>query len=371
MVKELDGKDISSEQLLKKRYIEKIGNIKNSSELFEKFSPWNDNNLEKLIDSFFEAVKKDSDGFSWLDVEKGLPISYEKSIRYGIPNHIKGNVDEASLFFCLVNPNIAAVKTNKEKGIGAYYNRAKKIESLDESLRVLDTEGKVIKDKEYLKNHIVDIKENSSILYNELKIVRKTRSKKDGYYLEHYLPHFIKEYLNKKGTFKGIIENTCDKEWDSLEEMSKKITNLESFPFRSQNPNFVKRSCGETNFTNLLIKSNSKVSLLSARVVIWRIFSYIQKNSFIKPVFIFRRFNTFWLPSITKVLENDLNLTSKETNKIIEYLHEEYFLTVRKQEFDGRTGFFGRNFCRNNKKISDICFEELVKETLGNISNRK
>jgi hypothetical protein len=153
--------------------------------------------------------------------------------------------------------------------------------------------------------------------------------------------------------------------------MSKKIANLESFPFRSQNPNFVKGSSGENNFTNLLIKSNSKVSLLSARVVIWRIFRYIQTNGSIKPVFIFRRFNTFWLPSITKVLENDLNLTSKETNKIIEYLHEEYFLTVRKQEFDGRTGFFGRNFCRNNEKISDICFEELVKETLGNISSGK
>ena len=107
-----------------------------------------------------------------------------------------------------------------------------------------------------------------------------------------------------------------EEEWKELKKMSKKIANLEAFPFRSQNPNFTKKECKkETSFTNLLIESDSKVNLLSARIIIWRIVKYLESPK-TKPIFIFRRFNTFWYNSLLKVLLQDLNITSEEAKKL-------------------------------------------------------
>lgn len=64
-----------------------------------------------MIHSFNVALKTNSNSFSWLEIEKDLPNSTDVNIRYGLPNHIKGNIDEATLFLCLVNPNIDEVKS--------------------------------------------------------------------------------------------------------------------------------------------------------------------------------------------------------------------------------------------------------------------
>ena len=352
-------------KILLDTYHDKVGKINNSSELFNIYSPWNDSNIKKMRKSFNEALQSNSNSFSWLDIDESLPKSTDVNIKYGLPNHIKGNIDEATLFLCLVNPNIDDVKANKSDGVRTYYEKAKELESGDDSLNILHDKCKFRRDtNEYIKKHILDVRETSSILYNELQIVKQTRSFKDTYYLGHYLPHFIKEFLNKKGSFKKVIHNLTD-EWDGLEKMSKKIANLEAFPFRSQNPNYTYKSNKRaTNFTNLLIESDSKVNLLSARVIIWRIVKHLESSQH-KPAFILRRFNTFWLPTITKVLEQDLNFTNEEINQIINALDEEYFFTVRKKDYNGQSGYFGRNFCKNNERISNSSFKHLVQETLG------
>lgn len=346
-------------------YHDKIGKINNSSELFDMYSPWNDSNIEKMIESFNVAIKTNDNKFSWLNIEEDLPESTDVNIRYGLPNHIKGNINEATLFLCLVNPNIDKVKIKKSDGVRTYYEKARELESGDDSLNILDDKGKLRRDaNDYIKKHILDVRETASILFNELKIVKQTRSNKDTYYLGHYFPHFIIEFLNKKGSFKNILQDLTD-EWDELEKMSKKIANLEAFPFRSQNPNYTYNNNEKaTNFTNLLIESDSKVNLLSARVIIWRIVKYLESSEH-KPAFIFRRFDTFWLPTISKVLEQDLNFTTEEINQIINALHEEFFFTVRKKDYNGQSGYFGRNFCKNDERISNSSFKNLVHETLG------
>ena len=134
-------------------YIEKIGVIESSSKLFQKYSPWDDNNVDLLIKNFFESLKNDSTTFSWLNIEENLPNSTEKSIRYGIPNHIKGNIDTATLFLCLVNPNIAKVKTIRSSGLLTYYKSAKEIETNDDSLKIIDLDEDLL--GQYLKNHIM------------------------------------------------------------------------------------------------------------------------------------------------------------------------------------------------------------------------
>ena len=351
-------------KILLETYHDKVGKINNSSELFDMYSPWNDSNMKKMIKSFNEALQSNSNSFSWLDIEKDLPESTDVNINYGLPNHIKGNIDEATLFLCLVNPNIDKVKIGNSDGVRIYYEKARELNSGDKSLNIVDSSREFIQNRNFLTKHIVDVSENSSILFNELQIVKQTHSYKDTYYLGHYLPHFIKEFLNKKGSFKNVIHNLTD-EWDGLEQMSKKIANLEAFPFRSQNPNYTYKSNKRaTNFTNLLIESDSKVNLLSARVIIWRIVKHLESSQH-KPAFILRRFNTFWLPTISKVLEQDLNFTKEEINQIINTLDEEYFFTVRKKDYNGQSGYFGRNFCKNNKRISNSSFKHLVQETLG------
>lgn len=346
-------------------YHDKVGKINNSSELFDMYSPWNDSNIEKMIESFNVALKTNNNNFSWLDIEEDLPESTDVNIRYGLPNHIKGDIDEATLFLCLVNPNIDKVKIKESDGIRTYYEKARELGSGDDSLNILDDKGKLRRDaNEYIKKHILDVSETGSILFNELKIVKQTRSNKDTYYLGHYFPHFIIEFLNKKGSFKNILQDLTD-EWGELEKMSKKIANLEAFPFRSQNPNYTYNNNKKaTNFTNLLIESDSKVNLLSARVIIWRIVKYLELSKH-KPAFIFRRFDTFWLPTISKVLQQDLNFTTDEINQIINALHEEFFFTVRKKDYNGQSGYFGRNFCKNDERISNSSFKHLVQETLG------
>lgn len=345
-------------------YIEKLGVIESSSKLFQKYSPWDDKNVNPLIKNFLDSLKNDSTTFSWLTIEENLPNSTEKSIRYGVPNHIKGNIDTATLFLCLVNPNIAKFKTNRSSGILTYYKNARELITNDDSLKIIDSDENLLKDGQYLKKHIVDVEDTSSILYNELKIVRETKVKENGYYFSHYLPHFLMESLNKKGTLKKLIETFDIDEWNHLEKISKQIANIEAFPFRSQNPNYISGPRGEKNFTNQLVNSDSKVSLLSARIIIWRIVRHIltSKN---KPIFIFRRFNTFWLPSLSKVLKYDLGLTSEEIDNILYGLHEDYFITVRKKEYNGQSGYFGRNFCKNNLRLSDNEFKDLVETTLG------
>ena len=156
--------------ILLETYHDKVGKINNSSELFDIYSPWNDSNIEKMLASLDVALKTDSNTFSWLDIEKDLPKSTDVNINYGLPNHIKGNIDEATLFLCLVNPNIDEVKIeNNDVGIHTYYEKAREMESGDDSLNILDDKGKLrIDPKVYIKEHILDVRETSSILSNDL-----------------------------------------------------------------------------------------------------------------------------------------------------------------------------------------------------------
>ena len=68
-------------KILLETYHDKVGKINNSSELFDIYSPWNDSNIEKRIESFNEALQSNSNTFSWLDIEDNLPNSKDVSIK--------------------------------------------------------------------------------------------------------------------------------------------------------------------------------------------------------------------------------------------------------------------------------------------------
>lgn len=355
------------------KYKENIGEIKDSEELLkiEKYNPWTSENVEDLSSKFLDALENDYRDFSWLNIEEGLfelESNQYKNLHYGIPNHVQGNIDIATLFLCLVNPNIALEDKKSNMGVYSYFKKAKDINSEDSSLNILgETEEDL---KKYIKNHIVNIGTESSILYQELEKIKNTCSKKDAYYLSHYFSHICFNYLEKKQIpVQKFISNLNDEEWEKLKDMSKLIVNLEAFPFRSKNPGFTKSK--KSSFANHIVSSNTKVGMLSARIIIWRIVKYLEKKDKeegkgeVKPIFIFRRFNTAWLPSIQNVLLLDLKFNKNECDELIKKFHQEFFLTIREQEYDRQSGFVGKYICKNNYKLTDKEFEKIFNEALS------
>ena len=372
IMQEIGGDKMCLEDL-KEHYKKEIGIINSSEEFFnrDEYNPWSEKKVRDLIMEFENALNDDSKDFSWLNVEEGLSGLESKkleNIHYGIPNHIKGNIDDARLFLCLVNPNIALKDKKYKIGIKSYFIEAEKEAGGDSSLKIIDKNSDR---EEFITKHIVDCGEESSILYQELSKLKENNSLEGEYYFSHYFAHICFEYLGKrKVSLNKLPEKLSEEEWKKLLDMSKLIANLEAFPFRSKNPGFTKGN--STSFANEIVKSKSKVGMLSARLIIWRIVKYLneksnQKNENelepVKPVFIFRRFNTAWLQSIMNVLMFDLKFNKNQSKKIIEELHENFFYTIRTQDFDGQSGYVGKNICKNNERLDDDDFRILCVET--------
>lgn len=181
-------------------------------------------------------------------------------------------------------------------------------------------------------------------------------------------------------------ENINIEDLNNFVEISKKVVNLEAFPFRSSTPNFAINdedvdAC-EKRFANCLVKSNSNVSKLSARIIIWKILKYLNSDgNKAKPVFIFRRFNRAWRPSIENVLKEYFGMddTDNDTDidNIINELHEEFFYTIGPKDQDNmlkmskniykeNVNIYNKKEKRNefNKRISDAL--SLQKDNNGN-----
>lgn len=332
------GENLDKLKDLKKEY-------KSLQALLEAYNPWTDGNISKLSEDFFAALENEDKEFSWLKIDNGL---YEElknktkkaaSIDYGIPSHVRGDIENGTLFLCLVNPNI--------------------------DIKVAMCEAYQMKDKENIKKYIFDSRSEGGILYKELE---KNGLEKPGYYTDKYLNGLLKIINDSEN-----VENNENSIY--YKEISKKIVNLEAFPFRSSSPNFARKTTKdyENRFANCLVKSTSKVSMLSARIIIWKILEYINNpRGKVKPVFIFRRFNQAWRPSIENVLRKDFFEKDKDDSvkedkgdsvkedkainiaidNIIKELHKEYFYTLRHLDNDNFSEITKNDIYKNNKKIS-------------------
>lgn len=353
--------------------------INDVEDFLKKYNPWTKKQIEELSDGFFKALENGKD-FSWLKVEDkllSLPKHKEISVEYGIPTHVHGDIENATLFLCLVNPNIE-ISGNKKENIRSFYEKASKINSEDISLKVIDEDGNIAIDSSDIEKYIIDINADSNILRKETESLRlkfknnkNTLKKEYGYYFSRYFPQIIILYMNKEKSIQPLIRNLNDDEWNRLEKMTEKIVNLEAFPFRSKNPSITSKSNHAGNsFSNSLIESDSKVNLFSSRIIIRRIVSYLNSiqeskaNSINKPAFIFRRFNTVWLPSLKYILVNDLGFSKDESLKVIDELHDEFFLTINKKSSNARSGFVGKRLFRNDNLLKEKEFEEFVKLSL-------
>ena len=374
-------------------YKKKIGNVDKIDKFPEKYNPWREKNTEQentqrkgkdideLLDDFFEALKNDDKEFSWLKIDDKLYNELKDkngkaaSIDYGIPSHVRGDIENGTLFLCLVNPNIQ-YDGRKNKGITSFYEEARKLESDDESLKILDKNGDILKTKKEISSYIINTDPESSILLNELKCLRskmeknkKTPKKDYGYYLSRYFPQIIISYMDKEKSIQPLMKNLSDAEWNKLEKMSKKIVDLEAFPFRSKLPGFSKTlDINNPSFADSIVDLNSNVSMLSARIIIWRIVKYFkdidEDINTTRPRFVFRRFNTAWLPSLINVLQDDLSYTKDDSLKLINKLHEDFCITIDEKSSNMRRGYIGKRLFKNDTMLSDEEFDEFARETL-------
>lgn len=270
-----------------------------------------------------------------------------------------------------------------------------------------------MKNKENIKKYIFDSRSEGGILYKEIVELKgmknligleesdedKNQGKnKIGYYTANYLNVIlsaINDYKNKDEkksndlkkavksyeTFISNLKENDDKKPTNEEkqvnkesltyfvERLKNIVNLEAFPFRSSTPNFaIDEDNAKDRFANCLVNSNSNVSMLSARIIIWKILEYINNpKDNVKPVFIFRRFNRAWRPSIENVLRKDFFGKNKDDSvkedkddsikedkniniaidNIIKKLHEEFFYTIGPKDQDNMLKM-SKNIYKNN-----------------------
>lgn len=343
-------------EYLKNKYISLNDNYENLEKLLKEYNPWTDKNIGKLLEDFFAALENEDNEFSWLKIDsydkkkdkekKDLheELKHKKgkavSIDYGIPSHVRGDIENGTLFLCLVNPNI--------------------------DVKVAMCEACQMKNKENIKKYIFDSRSEGGILYKELD---ENGIENPGYYTSNYFNAILSLANNKK----------LKKVGDSLSDMSKNIVNLEAFPFRSSTPNFaIDEDNAKDRFANCLVNSISNVSMLSARIIIWKILEYINKDKEkeedsdkdkvkVRPVFIFRRFNRAWRPSIENVLKKDFIEKNKkdfiEINKddleeeekainivvdnIINELHDEFFYTIGPKDHDNMLKM-GKNIYKND-----------------------
>lgn len=122
--KSVELKESKALEELVNKYKEKIENVDKIDKFPEKYNPWREKNpeeentqrkgkdIDELLDDFFEALKNDNKEFSWLKIDEDLYNELKDkngraaSIDYGVPSHVRGDIENGTLFLCLVNPNI-------------------------------------------------------------------------------------------------------------------------------------------------------------------------------------------------------------------------------------------------------------------------
>ena len=375
-------KEVFEHALLEKNISEDRFNevIKNKNLFLEIFSPWHKEDEDGgLIKNFVDQIDKQdfAKDFSWLNIldkdrqweESGVEEikkevkdkSKHVNMRYQIPTHFHGDIDNAVIFHCMENPRgyLGSYGDNQidsgfgETNLKEYYGKSYKLLNEDNSKRKTIKKIKSIlraysedKDVKEIIQERYQLEENAKeeisiehikkIIYSDTEsalgreinhIYRKNKSEefcnfdfeneeqksktvllKDYYYLKEYYSHLIQ--TNQKLDFKKLKGMK-----GKVTAIAKKICNLEIYPFSCAQPKLAEEGVGE----NILLHSN--LSRLGAYIILRRIYMYLSKEKHTeKPIFVFRKYNIAWEKLFSrifsKITTGDYN--TKEVMKILE-----------------------------------------------------
>ena len=279
-------------------------------------------------------------------------------MRYQIPIHFHGNIDDAVIFHCMENPrgylgdyqdnqiDSAFKKTkreNKPTNLEEYYEKSKilldniekdskktikcMISEINRQYNEKDMKTtSIIKSRHNLNSISIDsitniIYSEKSNLLQELNDILNPKNEKfekkitdkelkeNGYY---YLPSYYKELIqvrNKKGEL--ILDFEKIKKYEeNVFSIAEKICNVELYPFSCAEPKLSKNSMGEA------ILLHSDLSCLGAYIVLRRIYKYLQEKEsnqeIQKPIIVFRKYDSAWKKLLKKLFsKNNLEILEK------------------------------------------------------------
>lgn len=313
--------------------------IENKEKFLEEFSPWHREKGQELIKKFVDNFNNDNstDDFSWLDIldddkqwnklDEGTKKEIKDkskyvNMRYQIPTHFHGDINNAVLFYCMENPRgyikdsdmdtWAEEQMLGKQTIDDYYKHTADLR--DEPWKN-KTIKKIIEERYQLNDVNIDLNKsikkiiysddkNESPLARELKTMFKkfktsdykiynfrkgSPDLKDFYYFKNY----FKQLLLKDSNLKPFQQ---EENKNKAIEIANKICNVEIYPFSSSEPKL--KGIGET------IILNSDLSRLGAYIILRRIYRYLnspKKNP--KPIIVLRKYDRAWEKLFNKILE--------------------------------------------------------------------
>ena len=322
--------------------------LKDKDEFLRLFSPWHQEKGQELIQKFVDTVNNgnSTDDFSWLDIldddkqwnkldEETKKEIKDKSkyvnMRYQIPTHFHGDINNAVILHCMENPRgylgdwdddqideeFAGINL-EEFYIKSASKRKEKSKILKEIIRErYQLEKSSI--EENLKKEIINIiySYEESALGHEIEHIykqdednkyynfdfesekSKTKLLKDYYYLKEYYSQLIQ--TNQKLDFKKL-----NNEKEAVKEIADKICNVEIYPFSCNQPNLGGNGIGR----KILLKSD--LSRLGAYIVLRRIYRYLNDKTD-KPVIVFRKYDRAW-KELFKTIFSEVEDKAKDFN---------------------------------------------------------
>lgn len=378
-IKEVFEHELVEEKKMSKDRFDKVIDDKNL--FLKKFSPWHQDKGEKLIQDFADYVNDDNstNDFSWLDIlDEDSDSQWKKlnddkikkevkdkskhvNMRYQIPTHFHGDIDNAVLFYCMENPRgyiedsdmdtWAEKQMHGKQTIDDYYKYTAKLR--DETWKN-ETSQKIIKerynlndftndpiekiiysnskDETPLRRELVNMfKEEPKFFQEEYILKKDKRSKKPVlsdkyYYISRYYAQLLEingENLSKYNIKSEDKEEAQEAqvEQDKATKISEKICNVEIYPFSSSEPKLEGKGIGNT------ILLNSDLSRLGAYIVLRRIYRYLNDKTEkpVKPVIVFRKYDRAWEKLFRKIFEEVKGKNQDFDDEIVLCLLEERF----------------------------------------------
>ena len=342
-----------------KDILDKVLKDKDKDEFFRLFSPWHQKRGKKLIKDFVEIVNQNStDDFSWLDIlgkdKRWEKLSHEETkneiedkskhvnMRYQIPTHFHGDIDNAVILHCLENPKghlgdwyddqidtEFAGENLDEFYIKSASKRKEKSKILEEIIRErYQLEKSPI--EENLKKQIINIIYSceESALGREIEHIykqdeynkyynfdfdskkNKTELLKDYYYFKESYSHLIQ-------TDQNLDFKRLKNEKEAVKKIADKICNVEIYPFSCKEPKLGNDGIGR----EILLKSD--LSRLGAYIVLRRIYRYLNDETD-KPVIVFRKYDRAWEKLLRQIFL-EVNDQDFNDNNFLEKLENNFF----------------------------------------------
>ena len=374
--------------------------IENKTKFLEAFSPWHKKQGKDLIKEFVNSINNpdSNNDFSWLNIldtdkqwmepddEENKKEIKNKSkhvnMRYQIPTHFHGDIDDAVLFYCIENPRGYINDSEMDRWVkdqmsgkltmNDYYKQTAELR--DEPWKD-KTIKKIIEERYQLNDVTTDSIENSikKIIYsddkNESPLARELETmfkkfktsdykiynfRKDFYYFKNY----FKQLLLKDSNLKPFQQ---EENKNKAIEIANKICNVEIYPFSSSDPKL--KGIGKT------ILLNSDLSRLSAYIILRRIYRYLnspKENP--KPIIVLRKYASAWEQLFVEIFKEVKGKDQSFDNKLVLSLLEKgFFYCQTGQQGGGITS--GNVISIKNYKIYKDIFETLKQTAFKEISD--